>query len=62
MTPFGGMEIITMLLIILSPWLIIVGYFLWLGTKISRIAKAQEEHSRYLEKIITLLSETGGGE
>lgn len=57
MAPFGGMEIITMLLIFLSPWLIVIGYFLWIGAKISRIAKAQEDHSKHLKEIISLLKE-----
>ena len=57
MGSFGGIEILLILLIWLLPGLIVVGYFIWVGLKINRISKAQEERNRYLQEIIELLKE-----
>ncbi|WP_138429338.1 hypothetical protein [Fodinibius saliphilus] len=61
MGSFGGMEIFIILIIGLLPSLIVVGYFLWLATKINKIARAQEEQVQEMRKLIRIFKDEKEG-
>ncbi|NGP86853.1 PepSY domain-containing protein [Fodinibius halophilus] len=59
MGSFGGMEMIIMLIVGLLPTLLVVGYFLWMGSKINTIARDQAEQTQEMRKLVKLLKEEG---
>lgn len=57
MGSLGGMEFFIILIAVLLPGVIVVGYFLWLGIKVKQITEKQKEQSRNMKELVKFLRE-----